>query len=77
MKIKRYTVLLALIPFAALAFILMDNDTEITMESNPGDGDLNPSLRKHFELMQLRDPNTGEIPRDIKRRELNFAMTLP
>ncbi|MDE3057513.1 MAG: T9SS type A sorting domain-containing protein [Bacteroidota bacterium] len=33
--------------------------------------------REQFEFMQLRDPKTNSIPRDMFRREREFAKTLP
>ena len=39
--------------------------------------DDNPNARIEFERMMLMDPATGEIPKDIRGRELEFAKTLP
>src|SRR2546421_12363819 len=36
-----------------------------------------PEARRRFEWMQLHDPKTGEIPANIRARELAFAHTLP
>ncbi len=36
-----------------------------------------PQARLRYEWMMLRDPATGEIPRDIHKREMEFARTLP
>ena len=36
-----------------------------------------PGAAARFEWMRLRDPATGEIPRDIRRKELEFASRLP
>jgi hypothetical protein len=33
--------------------------------------------RDEMEFLMLRDPRTGQIPRDIRARELRFARTLP
>ena len=37
----------------------------------------NPAERVVWEKMRLADPNTGEIPQDIRRKEMMFAQTLP
>lgn len=41
--------------------------------------DLNedPDARKDYELMRLRDPKTGKIPLDIRKKELQFSLSLP
>ena len=36
-----------------------------------------PGAAARFEWLRLRDPATGEIPRDIRRKELEFASRLP
>src|SRR3990172_6109670 len=41
-----------------------------------GDED-NPNARMEWELMRLRDPATGMIPTNMRRRELAYAKTLP
>ena len=37
----------------------------------------NPAERVVWEKMRLADPNTGEIPSDIRKKEMIFAKTLP
>ena len=37
----------------------------------------NPQARLDFELMRLRNPKTGKIPRNIRSAELNFQRDLP
>ncbi|AHM63583.1 hypothetical protein D770_26700 [Flammeovirgaceae bacterium 311] len=37
----------------------------------------NPQAREHWEWLMLRDPATGEIPANIRQRELAFAKKLP
>ena len=37
----------------------------------------NPSERVVWEKLRLMDPATGEIPKDIRRKEMMFAQTLP
>jgi photosystem II stability/assembly factor-like uncharacterized protein len=37
----------------------------------------NPAERVVWEKMRLADPNTGEIPADIRKKEMIFAKTLP
>ncbi len=41
-----------------------------------GDED-DPEARLRFEWMMLHDPATGQIPKDIRRKELEFAQSLP
>lgn len=45
--------------------------------SNPEAEEMDPSLRAEWELQRLRDPRTGRIPEDIRRKEMAFAQTLP
>ncbi len=40
-------------------------------------GNEDPFGRVRFELLRLRDPATGEIPANIREKELAFAATLP
>lgn len=35
------------------------------------------SIRSQWEIKRLADPQTGEIPVDIRQREINFVSTLP
>ena len=37
----------------------------------------NPAERVIWEKMRLADPNTGEIPKNIRKKEMIFAKTLP
>ena len=37
----------------------------------------NPAERVVWEQMRLADPNTGEIPKNIRKKEMAFAKTLP
>ena len=37
----------------------------------------NPSERLVWERIRLADPNTGEIPKNIRKKEMMFAQTLP
>ncbi|MBI5472985.1 MAG: T9SS type A sorting domain-containing protein [Ignavibacteriae bacterium] len=45
-------------------------------ESSIGQKD-DPNARRAYELMMLRDPATGRIPTDIRRKEMEFARSLP
>src|SRR6185295_7097099 len=45
-------------------------------EYSVGDVD-DPNARIEFEKAMLADPATGEIPKGIRQRELEFASTLP
>ena len=37
----------------------------------------NPAERVVWERIRLADPNTGEIPKNIRQKEMMFAKTLP
>ena len=37
----------------------------------------NPIARAEYEFMRTKSPFSGEIPEDIRRKELAFARTLP
>ena len=37
----------------------------------------NPKERVEWDLQRLADPNTGEIPKNIRQKELLFAKNLP
>lgn len=37
----------------------------------------NPEARREYELAMLADPQTGDVPFDIRRKELRFVSTLP
>jgi hypothetical protein len=41
-----------------------------------GDGD-DPYARVAYDVERMQDPATGQIPRDIRKKELAFAKTLP
>ncbi len=45
-------------------------------ESSVGNKE-DPDARLHYEWMLLHNPATGEIPKDIREREMAFATTLP
>src|SRR5688500_16245653 len=43
-----------------------------------GDGGFDePNARKIHDFFRFRDPNTGEVPRNIRKKELAFAASLP
>lgn len=44
---------------------------------NESEGDENPAERYEWELMRTADPETGQIPDNIRALELAFAKTLP
>ncbi len=67
---KKFYPLLLLIPLVDISFYLLED----SMEKEPGD---TPTGRMEWEVMRLADPRTGEIPADIRQRELEFASTLP
>jgi hypothetical protein len=71
-----------LLPYAAVVTILVIAACVLMRggadPSQPGlAGSEHGEGRAEWELMQLRDPATGRIPDDIRRRELAFAATLP
>lgn len=73
---KRYFFfLLPLAGIAALAVVLW----LAAPNHNPAgpDPELAPSERVEWELLRLRDPQTGKIPDNIRMKELAFAATLP
>lgn len=73
---KRYfSVLLPLAGIAALAVMMW----LATPRNNPTgpDAEIAPSERMQWELLRLRDPQTGKIPDNIRTKELAFATTLP
>ncbi len=56
-----------------------DNSEQITMKNQrkviyPSD---NPAERLVYENRRFKDPNTGRVPSDMRRKELMFAKTLP
>jgi len=65
---NKYTIL-------TLIFILFiscnNNDTNVVYTLD------NPSERIVWEKLRLMDPTTGEIPRDMRKKERMFAKTLP
>jgi hypothetical protein len=67
-----YACVVSLALITQIAFL----DRKPTEEAAPGsDGDLDARARYEFE--KLKDPRTGEIPANIRERELAFARTLP
>ncbi|MDP4663090.1 MAG: T9SS type A sorting domain-containing protein [Salibacteraceae bacterium] len=73
---KNNTLLKAALIFAGLALIAWGLDQYF---QNRKTEDLGPSPegRIAWETMRLADPATGEIPENIRNRELDFAKTLP
>jgi hypothetical protein len=73
---KNNTLLKAALIFAGLALIAWGLDQYF---QNRKTEDLGPSPegRIAWETMRLADPATGEIPENIRNRELYFAKTLP
>ena len=56
-----------------------DNSEQITMKNQrkviyPSD---NPAERLVYENRRYKDPNTGRVPSDMRRKELMFAKTIP
>ncbi|MBK9190435.1 MAG: hypothetical protein IPM77_02455 [Crocinitomicaceae bacterium] len=57
-----------------------DHSTLVSTESGQGMTDGNEityQSRIMYEFLRLRNPQTGEIPADIRNKELAFAKTLP
>ena len=57
-----------------LFFFFKPEDKKQNIRVYPSD---NPAERVVWERLRLADPNTGEIPRNIHRKERMFAKTLP
>ncbi len=54
----------------------MDRPAAVSAGSSVGDAD-DPNARVRHEWIMLRDPVTMQIPKDIKKKELEFARSLP
>ncbi len=52
-------------------------DSQNSIDLNPAGEIASPAGRAEYEYMRLADPKTGEIPSNIRMRELAFASTLP
>ena len=73
------TPFLILITTIILSCNQSDNSEQITMKNQrkviyPSD---NPAERLVYENRRFKDPNTGRVPSDMRRKELMFAKTLP
>lgn len=62
------------ISLITLLFFLIPEKDKQNIMVYPAD---NPAERVVWERLRLADPNTGEIPRNIHRKERMFAKTLP
>lgn len=82
---KRITlIILSAIAISAFAYYFIqshvDANQQTTTDPNGAmsEGHVNnPLSRKAYELERLKDPATGEIPKNIRARELAFASRLP
>ncbi len=69
-----------IIAFIGTALYIMLGSTVPAQRLGDAEGlgsDDDANARYNYELMQLRDPATGEIPANIRERELSYAATLP
>ncbi len=64
-----------ILPFLLVVFLI----TSCTEQKNKtiAFASDNPAERVVWERIRLMDPTTGEIPRDIRKKEMIFAKTLP
>ena len=68
--------------FSVMLFFSCSNDKNAMIEPHnstkkavyPSD---NPAERVVWEQIRFKDPETGKIPEDIRRKEMTFAKTLP
>ncbi|MCS7210277.1 MAG: T9SS type A sorting domain-containing protein [Chloroherpetonaceae bacterium] len=56
---------------------LVPAKTDREQEREEQDRYENPQARYEWELMQLVDPHTGKLPKNIRQKELAYANTLP
>ncbi|MBU45985.1 MAG: hypothetical protein CMD28_01000 [Flavobacteriales bacterium] len=64
-----------ILPFI-ISFFLINTQKEVINHSVVYASD-NPAERVVWEHLRLVDPNTGEIPKNIRKKEMIFAKTLP
>ena len=63
-----------ILPFVISLFLITTNKENNQLIAFPSD---NPIQRAEWEHMRLADPNTGEIPKKIRKKERMYASTLP
>ena len=83
---KRFKLFAALAGILGFALLILNPFSESTGPEAPGDALVapvasegtpeNPHARREHEWLLLRNPATGEIPKDIGRQELAFARRL-
>jgi photosystem II stability/assembly factor-like uncharacterized protein len=71
--------LASIITISGIAYKYLTSSTETAEKQTLGDDAMsfNRSAREAWNLARLSDPATGEIPADIRRKELAFAANLP
>ncbi|MEE2931152.1 MAG: T9SS type A sorting domain-containing protein [Bacteroidota bacterium] len=74
MKINKLLFSTLIISFMLLFFFFKPEGKKQNIRVYPSD---NPAERVVWERLRLADPNTGEIPRNMHRKERMFAKTLP
>ena len=75
MKFIRQYVVSALVLIVVVAIALeINHQTEYSILNQPS---TSPEGRAEFELNRLADPANGEIPFNIRARELDFARSMP
>ena len=68
--------LILVIGFGNVSHMGLTENKSVYKKSALGNAD-DPLARIAYEQRMLRDPATGKIPQDIRRKELEFAKTLP
>lgn len=79
---KRPFVLLGVLSVVVVLFVcdvhLLREEPGLNTSAKVSTGDEDdPNARVRHEWMMLHDPATGQIPKDIRRKELEFARSLP
>ena len=82
-KSTRFLVLIGLV-FSLVVYFSIDSSqkkveqkTLLSISKSSIGSKEDPAARARFEWRRLRDPQTGQIPRNIRAKELEFAKSLP
>src|ERR1700674_4767057 len=62
--------------YALINLPCYESSSKLQEPGERSEHDENPGVRAEWELERLRDPKTGLIPRDSRRKELAFAAKL-
>lgn len=78
---KQYRLLFSVFIFAATAVVVFSIYPDLFVSSNSDNVFTkqyeNPRARAELEFKQLRNPATGKIPKDIHKKEIEFAKNIP